>query len=42
VLLQYAPVNGSIIYDTDNGYHAITFALRREGQVPAQPEGTAK
>ena len=28
VLVQYAPVNGSILYDTDNGYHAITFSLR--------------
>lgn len=42
VLLQYAPVNGSILYDTDNGYHGITFALRREGAAAAQPAPAAK
>ncbi len=43
VLLQYAPVNGSIVYDTDDGYHGITFSLRREGlAAPQVPDAAAK
>jgi hypothetical protein len=42
VLLQYAVVNGSIIYDTDNGYHGITFALRSDVKASEQPAPAAK
>ncbi len=43
VLLQYAGQNGSILYDTDNGYHVITFSLRHEGTAaPAATPSQAK
>jgi hypothetical protein len=42
VLLQYAVVNGSILYDTDDGYHGITFALRSDVKTPEQPATATK
>ena len=32
VLLQYAAPGGGILYDTDSGYHAISFTLRNEAK----------
>ena len=37
VLAPYFGTGGSILYDTDSGYHIITFALRNEGKPAAQP-----
>ena len=45
VLLPYMSPGGGILYDTDSGYHAISFQLRSEpkpGDVPAEtPEAPA-
>lgn len=43
VLLPYMSPGGGILYDTDNGYHAISFQLRSEpkpGEVPAETPET--
>jgi hypothetical protein len=32
VLMQYAAPGGGILYDTDSGYHAISFTLRNEAK----------
>lgn len=43
VLLPYMSPGGGILYDTDSGYHAISFQLRSEpkpGEVPAETPET--
>ena len=36
-LLQYMAPGGGILYDTDSGYHAISFTLRNAEQTAQQP-----
>ncbi len=42
VLMQYAAPGGGIFYDTDSGYHAITFTLRNETKPFQQPASDSK
>lgn len=37
VLAPYLAPGGGIVYDTDNGYHAISFRLRNEVATPEEP-----
>lgn len=40
-LLQYMAPGGGILYDTDSGYHAISFQLRNETKPVEQPAAPA-
>ena len=42
VLLPYMSPGGGILYDTDTGYHAISFQLRSETKPVEEPAVEAK